>query len=152
MVKNADETKGYHEFISGDATSVTSYHPFASILYINSIGLEDGWSYHAQAAGRAGTAAVNDYTGGLCLVHSDASVDAGAFPLALSHVFNTGDKDVNEGYGLGWRLNYAETVKKITIGEKAYYRLIDGDGTATTTIRTARIPACGTTSRIRRTS
>ena len=130
VIKAHDETWGYMEYYSVDAQYYYSSHPYASIVYVNATGLEDTWTYHSQNIGRAGTVSVNDYNGNLVLTHNDVSIASGVMPIALSHVFNTHDKDTDLGYGYGWRLNYAQTAVPITISETNYYQHIDGDGTA----------------------
>ena len=130
MIKAYDETWGYMEYHSVDAQYYYSSHPFASIVYVNSTGLENTWTYHSQSVGRAGTVSVNDYNGNLVLTHGDVSIASGVMPIALNHVFNTHDKDTDLGYGYGWRLNYAQTAVPVTISGTNYYKHIDGDGTA----------------------
>lgn len=103
-----------------------SSHPFASIVYVNSTGLENTWTYHSQSVGRAGTVSVNDYNGNLVLTHGDVSIASGVMPITLNHVFNTHDKDTDLGYGYGWRLNYAQTATPVTISGTNYYKHIDG--------------------------
>ena len=51
-------------------------------------------------------------------------------PMALSQVYNSNDKDTDIGYGKGIRLNYHQTIEKVTIGDIDYYKHVDGDGTA----------------------
>ena len=130
VIKAYDETWGYMEYHSVDAQYYYSSHPYASIVYVNATGLEDTWTYHSQSVGRAGTVSVNDYNGNLVLTHSDVSIASGVMPITLNHVFNTHDKDVDLGYGCGWRLNYAQTAVPVTISGTNYYKHIDGDGTA----------------------
>ena len=130
VIKAYDETWGYMEYHSVDAQYYYSSHPYASIVYVNATGLEDTWTYHSQSVGRAGTVSVNDYNGNLVLTHSDVSIASGVMPITLNHVFNTHDKDVDLGYGYGWRLNYAQTAVPVTISGTNYYKHIDGDGTA----------------------
>ena len=67
------------------------------------------------------------------MTHADASVSNGVLPISLSHVYNTNDRTANIGYGYGWRLNYAQSLKKVSVtnlsGTATYYQYIDGDGT-----------------------
>ena len=130
MLKQYDETWGYLEYYSVDAANYYSSHPYAAIVYVNTTGIENSWTYHSQSIGRAGTVSVNDYNGNLTLIHSDTNIASGIMPVAVSHVFNSNDKSVNLGYGLGWRVNYAQTAVPVTIGGINYYKHIDGDGTA----------------------
>ena len=130
LIKAYDESWGYMEYHSVDAQYYYSSHPFASIIYVNSTGIEGTWTYHSQSVGRAGTASVNDYNGNLVFTHDDVSIASGIMPISIQHVFNTHDKSSDIGYGYGWRLNYAQTVENVTIGGTNYYKYIDADGTA----------------------
>ena len=128
-----ESSNWYTEYRSSDYNSSYSGHPYFSIIYVNSTGLEDRFSYYSQSAGRAGTGSVNVYTGNLTWVHADASISNGPLPIALSHVYNTNDRTENIGYGFGWRLNYAQSLEKVSLphrtGTSTYYQWIDGDGT-----------------------
>lgn len=103
--------------------------PKIEITYVNYSGLEDYWTYHSQSVGRAGTVHVNDYNGNLILVRPTLVLGGSRMPVSLNHVFNSNDRDVNIGYGSGFRLNYHQTIKKVTISGTDYYRHTDGDGT-----------------------
>ena len=50
-------------------------------------------------------------------------------PISVSHIFNSNDKNINYGYGLGWRLNLNQMVVTKTIGDIPYYVYIDEDST-----------------------
>ena len=50
-------------------------------------------------------------------------------PVQLAHVYNSNDKDVNIGYGNGFRLNYHQTLNLVSVGPVEYYKYIDSDGT-----------------------
>ncbi|MCL2672132.1 MAG: DNRLRE domain-containing protein, partial [Clostridiales bacterium] len=119
----------YTQFHSSEINNANSVRPYFSVVYLNSTGLEGRFSYSSQSAGRAGTGSVNNYSGNLTWTHADASIVNGALPISLAHVHNTNDKDTDIGYGNGWRLNYSQSIEKVTIGGTNYYRLIDGDGT-----------------------
>ena len=123
----------YIEYRSADYNAAYSGHPYFSLIYVNSTGLEDRYSYYSQQAGRAGTGSVNLFSGNLTWMHADASVSNGVLPVSLSHVYNTNDRTTNIGYGYGWRLNYSQSLKKVELTNRTetatYYQLIDGDGT-----------------------
>lgn len=106
-----------------------SKRPYFSIVYVNSTGFEDTWTYYSQNIGRAGKGSVNAFSGNLTLTHADATVQNGALPISLSHIYNGNDRTLDIGYGYGWRLNYAQSLEKLTISSNTYYRYIDGDGT-----------------------
>ena len=129
MLKNADETSGYHEYRSADQWNENVLHQVVDIVYVNSTGIESNYSYHELAVGRAGTVYINDATGNATLIHSDTSSTDGKMPFDLYHVFDNNYHDTNLGYGYGWRLNYDQSVKAVTIGDNSYYKYTDGDGT-----------------------
>ena len=119
-------------FYSSESSTV-NYKPYFSIVYRNSTGLENTWTYYSQNAGRAGTGSVNLFSGNLTWIHVDAGITNGAMGVSINHVYNANDKDTDIGYGNGWRLNYAQELVKeeisTTTGDTTYYRLTDGDGT-----------------------
>lgn len=123
----------YVEYRSADYNASYSGHPYFSLIYVNSTGLESQYTYYSQDAGRVGTGSVNLFSGNLTWTHSDASIANGALPISLVHVYNTHDRTINIGYGYGWRLNYSQSLKKMELTNRTetatYYRLIDGDGT-----------------------
>lgn len=56
-------------------TNVSSgVHPYFSIVYVNSTGLESRFSYSDQDAGAAGAGSVNLFSGNLTFSFADASV------------------------------------------------------------------------------
>ncbi len=130
MFKDDYEMSGYTEFLSSDCDNgYQDMRPRIDISYVNYSGLEDYWTYHSQGVGRAGTVHVNDYNGNLILVSPTLVLGGSRMPVSLNHVFNSNDRDVDIGYGNGFRLNYHQTIKKVTIGGTDYYRHTDGDGT-----------------------
>jgi YD repeat-containing protein len=50
-------------------------------------------------------------------------------PLVLKHVFNSNDRNVNIGYGAGWRLNISQKIEKVWFGNILYFIYTDEDGT-----------------------
>lgn len=123
----------YVEYRSSEYSDDSSKHPYFSLIYVNSTGLEGQYSYYSQNAGRAGTGSVNLFSGNLTWTHADAGITNGVLPISLSHVYNTNDRSTNIGYGYGWRLNYSQSLKKVELTNRTetatYYQLIDGDGT-----------------------
>ena len=116
-------------------TNVSSgVHPYFSIVYVNSTGLESRFSYSDQDAGAAGAGSVNLFSGNLTFSFADAYVANGALPISVSHVYNTNDKNTDIGYGYGWRLNYSQSIEEMSFqnGNKAqtFFKLTDGDGKA----------------------
>jgi len=136
MLKEHYEQYNYPEsdayFISANTYKETYYYarPVVTIVYRNQTGIEDYLSYHTQNIGRAGTVYTNDYNGNLVLTHQDASTPGSRFPVSINHVFNTNDKNIDIGYGAGYRLNLSQILEKTIIGDVDYTKYIDEDGTA----------------------
>ena len=130
MLKDPYELSGYTEFLSADCyDGFQDMRPRIEISYVNYAGVEDYWSYHTQNIGRAGTAYVNDYNGNLILSHETLAMGGSLMPVSLSHVYNTNNRTENLGYGYGFRLNYHQTIEKVSITGTDYYKHVDGDGT-----------------------
>jgi len=104
---NNNEAQSYNIFYSSK-NSVNK--PFVTIDYINCTGLDSMWTYHTISAGIAGTVNIHDNTGNACLVIDDVVLTGNLMPIYLQHVYNSNDKDVDLGYGLGFRLSYMQTV------------------------------------------
>lgn len=123
----------YACFYSSRNSDKVSAHPYFSVVYINSTGLESRFSYSSQSAGRAGTGSVNLYSGNLTMSFADAEITNGTMPISLSHTYNTNDKETDIGYGYGWRLNYSQEINEVEITDRnntqTYFELVDGDGT-----------------------
>ena len=128
-VYNLADSDAY--FLSSDTSSAyVNGRPIITITYRNQTGLENYLSYHTQDAGRAGVIYTNDYNGNLTLIHSDLSTPGTRLPISIYHVYNTNDRNVNIGYGNGFRLNLSQTLSMQTIADKEYVKYIDEDGTA----------------------
>lgn len=131
MLRDDYELSGYTEYLSADCDKdYQNMRPRIDISYVNYSGLEDYWTYHSQEVGRAGTVYVNDYNGNVIMIHNTMATGGSCMPMALSQVYNSNDKDTDIGYGKGIRLNYHQTIEKVTIGDIDYYKHVDGDGTA----------------------
>jgi len=128
LIKHQSETEAIFDFNSSNHSTPDS-RPVMAITYRNQSGLEGYLSYTTLDLGRSGSASVNNYNGNLIYSHSDLSLSGNRMPLYISHVYNSDSKEANIGYGNGWRLNLAQTVRPITIGELSYAEYTDGDGT-----------------------
>jgi len=116
-------------FISSDTSSAyTLKRPYIIIQYRNQTGLENYLTTHQQNIGRT-TTYTNDYNGNLTLIHQDTETPGNRLPASIYHVYNTNDKDINIGYGNGFRLNLNQTLESVTISGISYLRYIDEDGT-----------------------
>ena len=123
----------YTEYRSAEYNAAYSGHPYFSLIYVNTTGLEDRFASSSQSAGRAGSGSVNLFSGNFTWTHPDADIANGVLPVSLCHVYNTNDRAEDIGYGYGWRLNYSQQIAKVTLTNRTetatYYRLTDGDGT-----------------------
>lgn len=133
-IENTTSTSSYRkQFYSVDYSQ--NHRPQLAIYYRNTSGLESYWDYTSASAGRAGTGHVNNYSGNLVWVRSDIGFGGNLMPVSISHVYNTNDSGTNEyGMGYGWRTNYNQTVKPVTVPADASaidasYVWTDGDGT-----------------------
>lgn len=127
-IYNAPHSDAY--FFSADINrQYINARPMVQIEYRNQTGLETYQTYHTQEVGRAGTIHTNDYNGNLTLLHLDACTPGQNLTVSVNHVYNTNDKDINIGYGNGFRLNLSQTIEKVTIGSKEYAKYTDEDGT-----------------------
>lgn len=128
-VYNAPHSDAY--FYSSDVSSAyANARPMVQIVYRNQTGLETYQTYHTQSVGRAGTIYTNDYNGNLVLKHGDVSTPGNLMPVSVNHVYNTNYKDIDIGYGKGFRLNLSQTINLETISGVEYAKYIDEDGTA----------------------
>ena len=137
--------------IALDSTETTSgTAPLFTIVYRDSKGIEDYYTYQTFTAGNAGTAYVSDYTSEMTLIKNDLSYANASLGFDIYHTYNTvyagkyfsyqstdginAINTVNYGamhFGDGWKLNIQETVKAISVdGASApYFVYNDADGT-----------------------
>ncbi len=123
----------YVEYTSSNYNPNYELHPYFSIIYINSTGLEGRFNYSGHGVGRAGTGNINLFSGNLTFSFADGEINNGTMPISVSHVYNTNDMGTDIGYGYGWRLNYAQEINEVQItdgdGTQTFYEYVDGDGT-----------------------
>ena len=131
MLKNADETGKFATFRSGATTlwPTDTTRPYITMAYVNNDGLEPYWDYQSASAGRAVTVHANYFTGALTLTHPDTGASGNRLPAPVAHVFGN-TKATDNKYGLGWRLNYSQTITEMNFGGVTYYRYYDEAGTA----------------------
>lgn len=123
---NLELSNGYNRFYPSENNT---FRPYAVMYYVNNSGLEDYWSYTSQSAGRAGNGYVNDFNGNLIFTHDDLSMNGSRMPIGITHVYNSNDRDLSLGFGLGWRLNLSQRIKEETISGIKYYVYTDADAT-----------------------
>ena len=115
-------------------TTYSTPRPVMLISYRNMSGYEDYWSYTSVAAGRNGTASVNNYNGNLVFTQP-VTQDAGGnlMPVTVSLTYNSNRENSNySGFGNNIQSNYNVYVKAETntsINEHYKYFLNDADGT-----------------------
>ncbi len=105
--------------------------PILSISYRNQNGIEDYMDYQTQKFNQ-GASYVNKYNGNLVTSFNVGKTYGSHLPVLLSITYNTNDVILgnNIGYGLGWRLNYHQTIKTwISIDGVNYLEYTDGNGT-----------------------
>ncbi|WP_156946308.1 DNRLRE domain-containing protein, partial [Clostridium akagii] len=130
LMLEEDNGGNYSAFWASNIYSTyASARPQVSFNFINNSGIENYWTYHSQDVGRAGTSYVNDYNGNLIFKHSDIDMNGSKMPVSINHVFNSNDKNLNIGYGNGWRLNISQKLEWQVISGTGYYRYTDEDGT-----------------------
>ena len=108
----------------------TNPKPLLIIRYYNQNGLENYMSYKKEEFVN-GKSYINNYNGNMTSIFDLLQTYNNIFPINLNMVYNTNDvilsKDI--GYGLGFKLNYHQTIKETIIDEITYLEYVDEDGT-----------------------
>jgi len=119
------------------------------VYYLNTVGIEDRFSYTTQSIGNAGTGYLRILDGEYTLIRTDAVYDSVAMPVSINHVYNsrywddvfTGSENLinTKDYsqmllGRGWKLSIQQTligkqIPNASGGEDDYLIYTDGDGT-----------------------
>lgn len=121
-------------FYSINYTTYTSNRPVLTVSYRNMSGYEDYWSFTDIAAGRGGTASVNNYNGNF-IFSQPLTQDAGGnlMPVNISLVYNSNKGDAKYGFiGSHIQTNYQMYLVKQggEYWDNGYkYYLNDADGT-----------------------
>ena len=124
-------------FKSSDHSSGSDL-PGLTFTFADVSGMEDYWQYSSSSAGRAGTGAVNLYSGNLVWTHSDMGFDGLLMPVSIQHIYNSGascasvaNSSANPfGLGNGWRTNYHQRVWVAAYDDsEVCFVWEDGDGT-----------------------
>ncbi len=143
MLMSTDESNEMQcaGFYSTNYPEISTPRPVFEIVYRNNKGLEDQWTYSSFSVGTAGTAYVNDYSGNLVFITSDASTASGYAPASINHIYNGYMAGVKYNrttpyVGHGWRLNIQQTLlysSHFNLDEEAQeiypYVYTDDDGT-----------------------
>ena len=111
-------------FYSADAADSENI-PYISVEYttISSAQLENSRSVDI---GRAGTAAINDFSGNLMLTREDIGVDGNVMPVNISMIYNLNEINCFE-YGYGFKTNYNQMISYKS-GSNKYYSYVCEDG------------------------
>lgn len=121
-------------FYSINYTTYPSNRPVLTVSYRNMSGYEDYWSFTDIAAGRGGTASVNNYNGNF-IFSQPLTQDAGGnlMPVNISLVYNSNKGDAKYGFiGSHIQTNYQMYLVKQggEYWDNGYkYYLNDADGT-----------------------
>ncbi len=104
--------------------------PLLVVVYRNQNGLENYMDYNKHNFTQ-GTTYHNTYNGNLTGVFDIGATIGGKLPISLKLIYNTNDVVLNQnlGYGIGYRLNLLQTIKKEQIDDKDYLAYVDEDGT-----------------------
>ena len=112
------------------SSSNSDNKPCLVIVYRNQNGLENYMDLSRQTF-NIGSTYINNYNGNLVGIFDIGRTIGGKYPTGLNMVYNTNDVVLNNniGYGIGWQLDLAQTIKPETIEEISYLKYTDGDGT-----------------------
>ncbi|MBR5786367.1 MAG: DNRLRE domain-containing protein [Clostridia bacterium] len=109
-------------------------YPCMTVVYRNTVGLENYWSYTTMSSGNGGTYAVNNYNGNLVATQPLLSVEGNRLPVSIGLTYNSiyGTRNLSfSNVGFGWLLNYDMFVSynssTASFGYDYYYQ--DADGT-----------------------
>ena len=125
--------------------NISAYRPALAVYYVNTLGLEDYYSYSTQDGGAAGTGYVNYATGDLTFAIGTLTSTDYLMPVTPALVYNSAlanskytSSVVNTAYAAscmpnGFKLNLQETIVKrsqsLADGSITFYVWTDGDGT-----------------------
>ena len=139
LVKLEEEVKSEHSYypfysknnnISEANEGVDDPKPYLIVTYRNFNGLEDYMTYQ-EISHQEGSSYVNHLTGNLTNVFEANKTVGGKYPIALNLVYNSNDVvlETDVGLGIGYRFNFLQTIKEVTISDNPYLEYVDGDGT-----------------------
>ena len=121
-VSNVNSPRHYAYLPSGNWDNMME-GPRIEITYVDTIGLENYFSYYSSSASGAGSGYVNSFTGNLTFVHSAFSTADEILPYTVSLVYNS-----QKG---NWIYNYSESVQEIRLPDgNDVYNWVDSDGTS----------------------
>ncbi len=131
-------------------SNLMSHRPKFIVTYLNTVGIDDRYSYLTQNVGRAGTGYVRANDAKLTFIKGILSNTGTAQPFSISHVFNSAyatnkfvpnsDSGIHTlsfwqmNLGYGWKLSIQQTIVSTSftdfMGETINYKIYtDEDGT-----------------------
>lgn len=127
VLANESGLNGQLDIYSSDCSLMfKEERPRLVITYENQSGIERKWRYSVKELEGAGKSYINCSNGNLIFVHDTMELINGQ---VIKHIYNSGDKNINIGYGWGWRINYHQEIKKIINGCNICWEYTDEDGT-----------------------
>ena len=134
MIKSHNEiydSKYTPMFFSQDA-EVEGFNPkpYLQVSYRNQSGIEEYMDFQTQKFTGA-TSYENTFNGNMVTSFDIGNTIGGDYPIELNLIYNTNDVVLNNdiGFGLGYKLNVWQTIKKVTIDKIDYLEYYDDSGT-----------------------
>lgn len=117
-------------YFSNDNAISSELKPVIAITYRNQNGLESYMTYQRIEL-ENGALYANNYNGNITTTFSLGNTLNSKLPASLNLYYNTNDVILNKdyGFGIGNRLNFNQTIKKLTIEDEIVYEYTDEDGT-----------------------
>ena len=134
MIKSPEEVyidDDYPAYFSKDNTfEENSPLPVVSIVYRNQSGIENYLNYQTQNF-ECGSSYVNTWNGNLTSIWNIGSTMVGKMPIDASLIYNTNDVIIGKEskFGIGWMLNFEQSIKEVSIDSTNYLEFLDEDGT-----------------------
>ena len=122
-----DDGYGSVNKVYQNGTTTQSNKPEIRIGYEEPSGLKDYWTYTSQDLGMVGTGYVSDYTGNLTWIRNEYQLQNEYLSMSLSFYHNNYYRNVDIGYGDGWRTNYSIEVKYDSTTGSYYMHKPDGN-------------------------
>ena len=141
-VESTTGSKSYRHQFYGETYSKYQI-PSLTITYRSSIGIEPYYTYATLGVGNAGGVYLSDSTGQLTAVKEVASYASSVNPFSANLIYNSvyciddgatlyeplKEMGLEMSFGAGWTLDVIQKIEPETIGETAYLKYTDGDGT-----------------------
>lgn len=134
MIKSHDEVYDSTytpKFFSQDAeVEGLNPKPYLQVSYRNQSGIEEYMDFQTQEFTGA-TTYENTFNGNMVATFDIGNTIGGDYPIELSLIYNTNDVVLNNnfGFGLGYKLNVWQTIKKVPIDKVDYLEYYDENGT-----------------------